>query len=435
MTVTYDPSHPAYYDQADLRKEMVRAFEICHGCRICFNLCQSFPTLFDAVDRRDGDVASMTFDEQDRVIHECYQCKLCYLKCPYVPPHEWSLDFPRLVMRANAVEHRISKRTYHDRVVDQFFGRTDLVGRLSSAGAPVVNAIAGKRGSLARRAMQATIGIASERLLPPYSKERFTTWFRRRTPPLLVDPPGLQGKVSVFPTCFIEYMDPAIGKDLCKVYERNRVDCSVPQGTRCCGAPWLHQGDVEAFEKAARRNVESLVVELRAGKDVVVAQPTCAYVLKQDYPRYVRTHEADDVAAHTYDASEYLAALHTGEGTELETRFDGEVPDRVTYHLSCHLQAQSIGVKARELLRLAGIDVDLVSRCSGIDGTWGYRAQNYEMSLKVAQRMKSEIEEAANSTVCGDCHLANGSILQETGLKPVHPMQLLARAYGIPEER
>ncbi len=444
MTTTYTPHDPAYLDESDLRVELGRVFDLCHGCRLCFNLCPSFPTMFAFVDARDGDVAAMTEAEQDQVVDQCYQCKLCYPKCPYVPPHEWRLDFPRLMMRANAVRHAKGRPT-KERVTDQVLGRTDLIGRVSTAAAPLVNALTGTPGSLARRLMEKTSGMASQRLLPPYARTRFSAWFARRgaegSPRSDADGRA-QGEVSVFPTCFIEYMEPAIGRDLVKVYERNNVACSLPPGTVCCGAPWLHQGNIKEFTKAATTNVVALAAEVRAGRDVVVAQPTCAYVVRKDYPLYLAgtplAEDAQLVAGHTSDPAEYLMALHRGEGTALDTVFPGResgaVPDHVTYHVACHLQAQHIGLKSRDLLKVAGVRTTLVQRCSGIDGTWGYRAGNYELARKVAAPMAKEIRAAGNDVVCGDCHLANGAIDQETGSRPLHPIQLIARAYGIPEE-
>jgi glycerol-3-phosphate dehydrogenase subunit C len=284
--------------------------------------------------------------------------------------------------------------------------------------------------------MEKTVGMAAQRVLPPYARQRFTTWFRKRkgTPAVL---PGPAPQASVFPTCFVEYMDPAIGRDLVRVYERNGIECSLLEGTKCCGAPWLHSGNLAEFEKAARRNVAALADEVRAGKDVIVAQPTCSYVVKRDYPLYVGGADAELVAEHTFDPAEYLMRVHRSDDRSLDLRFPGRdsgaVPDKVTYHVPCHLQAQNVGLKSRDLLKLAGITCDLVQRCSGIDGTWGYRADNYELARKVAAPMAREVRAAGNEVVCGDCTLANGAILQETGTKPVHPIQVLARAYAIPE--
>ena len=438
MTTTYDPADRQYLDDGDLRHELERVFDLCHGCRLCFNLCPSFPTLFDFVDRHDGDASALTVAEQDQVVDECYQCKLCYVKCPYVPPHEWALDFPRLMMRAHAVRHA-KGQGLKARLTDQFLGRTDLLGTVSTAMAPLVNAVTGTPGSLPRRLMEKTVGLAAERLLPPYARQRFTTWFARRAKP--AGAPA-QPEVSVFPTCFVEYMEPEIGKDIVRVFEHNGVGCAVPEGTRCCGAPWLHAGDVNAFTRAAERNVAALAGGVRAGRDVVVAQPTCAYVVRQDYPRVLAhsplAEDAALVAAHTSDPAEYLMARHRDGTHPLVTEFPGrergDVPDQVTYHVACHLQAQQVGLKSRDLLKVAGVKATLVQRCSGIDGTWGYRAEHYELARTVAKPLARDIESAGNELVCGDCHLANGAIEQETGRRPLHPMQVLARAYGLDEE-
>ncbi len=446
MSTAANPAGPGdrtYLDERDFRDELERVFDHCHGCRLCFNLCPSFPTLFELVDRHDGRVGQLSVAEQDRVVDECYQCKLCALKCPYVPPHEWALDFPRLMQRAQAVR-AANGRPLRDRIADQVLGRTDLVGAVSSAVAPVVNGVMRRTGSVARRMLERSTGVAAERLLPPYARQRFTSWFAGRargaSPRPEVDP--VQGEVAVFPTCFVEYMAPAIGKDLVGVLEHNRVVPSVPDGLRCCGAPWLHAGNLGEFERSATRNVAVLAESVRAGREIVVPQPTCAYVLRKDYPLHLadtgRGEDAALVAAHCVDPAEYLLALDRDEGTSLETDSpgvtSGEVPDRVTYHVACHLQAQQVGLKSRDVLKRVGIRVDLVQRCSGIDGTWGYRAANYELARKVAAPLVREIEQAGNAVVCGDCHLANSAIEQETGRHPVHPVQLLARAYGLPEE-
>ncbi|MDE3204569.1 MAG: 4Fe-4S dicluster domain-containing protein [Acidobacteriota bacterium] len=428
MTTTYDPSHPAYYDEKDLRGELERVYDLCHGCRLCLSLCPSFPTMFNLIDARDGDVAAMTPAEQDQVVDECYQCKLCYVKCPYIPPHEWELDFPRLMLRAAAAR----PKTLKDRVTTQALARTDQTGKLASAVAPLANKALGQPGSPARRLMDRLVGIASERILPPYARVRFSTWFKKRPTPRLGR--SEQGRVAVFPTCLVEYQNPAIGQDLVKVYERNGVSCSLAEGAGCCGAPWLHSGEFDAFKKQAAKNVARLAEEVRAGRDIVVPQPTCGYVLKRDYPEYLKTPDAELVGSHTYDAAEYLWRLHKGESTSLDTDFNGEVPATTAYHVPCHLQAQNIGLRSRDLMKLTGTKVTAVQKCSGIDGTWGLRSENFELSRRVAQPLKDGLEKAAAEVVTGDCQLANGAIVLETGVVPVHPLQFMARAYGIAPE-
>ncbi len=436
MTTTYDPRDPAYYDAGDLRGELTRVYDLCHGCRLCLSLCPSFPTMFNLIDARDGDVAALTPAEQDQVVDECYQCKLCYVKCPYIPPHEWELDFPRLMLRAEAVQRR-NGASLRSRITDQALGRTDLVGRIGTATAGLTNAAIGTPGSALRRVMDRTVGIAAERVLPPFTRTRFSTWFehrRGRGPEHRRLGRPEQARAAIFPTCLVEYQAPEIGHDLVKVYERNGVSCSLTEGAGCCGAPFLHSGDFDAFERAAAKNLPGLADAVRSGRDIVVPQPTCGYVLKRDYPAYLDSDDARLVGAHTYDASEYLWRLHKGAGTELDTTFDGDVPETTTYHVPCHLQAQNIGLRSRDLLKLTGTKVTLANKCSGIDGMWGLRSDNYELARKVAQPLKAAIDKSDAEVIAGDCHLANGAINQETGRVVRHPLQQLARAYGIPEE-
>jgi glycerol-3-phosphate dehydrogenase subunit C len=436
VTTTYDPFHPKYFDEADCREEMNRVFDLCHGCRLCFKFCTSFPTLFEYVDRHDDqDSAKMTAAQQDQVVDECFQCKLCYINCPYIPEqHEWNLDFPRLMMRADQIRVRNKEISTKARIQNQALGRTDLLGKVNTAISPVANKAIGTPGSLSRRMMEKTVGIASERLLPPYARQRFSTWFKKRATKQQRTVDQKQGEVALFPTCIVEYQAPQVGKDVVRVYERNGVEVELPDGWVCCGAPWLHAGDVDHFVKSARKNIKVLADQVREGRDIVVPQPTCGLTLKNDYNDYVGGPDAELVAEHTYDAAEYLMKVHKGEGSALDTEFGEDVPESLTYHAPCHMRMQQIGFKSRDLLKLTGTKIQLVAECSAIDGTWGYREQNYDKSRAVAKKMAKAIDAAGNETVAGDCHLANGGILQETGKQPVHPISLVARAYGIPEE-
>ncbi len=443
MTTTYDPFHPRYFVEEDLREELVRVYDLCHGCRLCFKYCTSFPTMFEAIDRHDDqDSAKMTVAEQDQVVDECFNCKLCYVNCPYIPGQsEWNLDFPRLMLRAKAVLHRNGHKTTAQKITDQALGRTDLVGRAATTAAPLVNRALAEPGSRARQLLSKATGIASERVLAPFARERFTTWFRRRVPTV---GPTDQGTVTVFPTCLVEYQAPQVGKDLVRVFERNGVTCELAEGVSCCGAPFLHEGDVETFRTQARKNVAALARAIRAavarGDDgtIVVPQPTCGYVLRKDYVDYVGGADAELVATHTVDAAEHLWTLHKGDGTTLDTDFAGDVPDTITYHAPCHLRAQNIGLKSRDVMKLTGAKIAVVAECSGIDGTWGLREENYDRARGVARKMAkaiaTQVDKDASTVIAGDCHLANGGIEDEVGQAPVHPLSVLARAYGIAEE-
>ncbi len=444
MTTTYDPFHPNYLVESDLREELTRVYDLCHGCRLCFKFCDSFPTLFAYIDEHDDqDAARMTPAQQDQVVDECFQCKLCYINCPYIPGQsEWELDFPRLMMRAEQVLYRTRSASLTTRLTDKALASTDLSGRVGSALAPLANRAIRSPLSPPRKVMEKLTGIAAERILPPFQRVRFSTWFRTRTPKIAGT--RRQQVAAVFPTCLVEYQDTRVGKDLVGVYERNGVECRLPEGQVCCGAPMLHQGDVEGFRANATKNIAALSAFLRRarshGEDVtvVVPQPTCGYVLKNDYVDYVGGPDAELVAEHTKDAAEFLIDIHRAEkadgGTGLDTDFTGPVPETTTYHAPCHLRAQNIGLRSRDLIKLTGTKITLVAECSAIDGTWGLRAENIEMSRRVAAKMAADITKADSEAVAGDCSLANGGIRLETDADPVHPLSLVARAYAIPED-
>ncbi len=444
MTTTYDPFHPKYFDETDLRTEMDRVYDLCHGCRLCFKYCSSFPTLFAAIDQHDDqDSAKMTVAEQDQVVDECFQCKLCYVNCPYIPgQHEWALDFPRLMMRAEQVLHRTRKTPIRHKLTDKALGKTDLVGKLGSALAPLANATLSTPNSKMRAVVEKVTGVAQERVLPPFARQRFSTWFRARGTVAIDN--RRPSVAAVFPTCLVEYQDTQVGKDLVRVYERNGIECRLPDGQVCCGAPLLHQGDVEGFRVNARKNITLMAKMLRHARGngeelaIVVPQPTCGYLLKKDYLDYVGGPDADLVAAHTYDASEYLMKLHREDkaagGEGLDVHFEGDVPETTTYHAPCHLRAQNMGLRSRDLMKLTGTKITVVAECSGIDGTWGLRAENFDLARKAATKMAADINRADSEAVAGDCSLANGGIVLETGTNPQHPLSLMARAYGIPRD-
>ncbi len=421
----YNPLAPDYLDPDAVRTERDRTFQICSDCRVCVKLCPSFKSLFQMIDaHEDGahDVKVLTDAEHERVVDECYQCKLCYVICPYTPEQqqEWVIDFPRLMTRSLALQHEQGKVGMNAKLL----ARTDLQGKAATALAPVVNAM--NTTKPVRFVMEKVTGISRERLLPTFAKVRFSKWFSRRRP---AAQPATRGTVALFPTCLVEYQDPEIGKALVGVYERNGIACDLPDGQICCGMPWLDAGDTTKFRVHAAHNVARLAPAVRAGHDVVVPQPTCAYVLKNEYPDFLGTEDARLVAEHTFDSSEYLMARHREE--PLDQDFGGHTYETITWQAACHYRAQQIGPKSKQLMELTGAKVTMVERCSAIDGTWGLRAENVEMSRQVAKPLMDRVRESADELVVGDCHLANTAIKEMTAKTPSHPMQVIAEAYGI----
>lgn len=432
MTTTYDPHDPAYLDEADVRGELTRAFSICTGCRACAERCPAFPTLFELLDRlREPDPGLLTPAEQDAVVDACFQCGRCVTACPYTPDvHEWRLDVAALMTRAKAMRHANGLLPIKHRVATAAMARPGRVGHGTVgrrlAGAPP--------GSTARRALAAVTGVSPVRLLPTPARQRFTTWFDGRADSIS----NPTRTVTVFPTCLVEHHDPAIGRDLVRVYERNGFECRVTTAG-CCGAPWLHAGDQARFRRIAERNAAVLASE--ADGDIVVAQPTCAKVLADDAVRHVGDSsraDAEQVAARVRGVAEHLVLVHRGDGPGLDTSFTGEVAPRVVYHVACHARSGDTEPPGAELVRITGATVELVEQCSGMGGAWGLRAGNEAASSAIADRLGVEIECAdgrdATTVVVGECAVANTAMTERTGRVPLHPVRLLARAYGLPAE-
>ncbi|MBP9114925.1 MAG: Fe-S oxidoreductase [Acidimicrobiia bacterium] len=421
-TSLYDPLDDLYFDKADLKKELDQTFHQCADCRLCIKYCYSFKSLFQMVDEiHEGDSSAITQKENDRIVNECFQCKLCYTNCPYNPETdtEWNIDFPRLMLRALSIMNQDGKTTRSAKLL----AKTDMQGKLVTKVAPIFN----KTNEIkpVRVIIEKATGISKERLLPTFTFTKFSSWFKKRTSNITNK---RDVKVALFPTCLVEYQNPDIGKAVVGVYEKNGIECTLPKGQVCCGMPHLDAGDTKSFTKNAKKNVEILSKAIDEGYDIVVPQPTCGYVLKKDYIDYLGSKDAQKVADNTYDVSEYLMKQH--KISPLNKDFDGQTFDTITWHQPCHYGAQNMGPQSSLLMKLTGAKVEMTTRCSAIDGTWGLRKENVSMARKIAKPLMDFVNKKESNLVAGDCNLANTAIEEGTGRLPVHPIQVLNAAYG-----
>jgi Fe-S oxidoreductase len=420
----FDLTDPRFFDPDAVEAELRRVTSLCESCRRCHRLCPSFDSLLDeAVDRNDGDVSRITTADYRKIVDLCWQCKLCYNHCPYTPPHSWAIDFPRLMLRAKAARAKAEGVTLRDRAL----GDADLTGTVGSALAPVSNWA--NSFPPHRRLLAATLGIDPVRRLPAFHRRTFASWMAARG----TRRPSGAHRVTLFYSCSINYNDPQTGRDVVSVLERN--DCAVKCPDQvCCGMPFLDGGDVGGATRNARRNIATLRSAAGRGEKIVVPQPTCSYVLKKEYPLLVPGDDARAVAAATVDVFEYLASRRAD--ATLDLGFTGRAPGRVAYQMPCHLRAQNMGSKTRDVLEaIPGTSVTLVERCTAMDGTWGMKKEFFAVSLKYARRAVAEMEEAKPDVHATDCSLSALQIEEASGRKPAHPIALLREAYGIPEER
>jgi glycerol-3-phosphate dehydrogenase subunit C len=426
----FDPNDPRYWDERDLEGELHRVFEVCHSCRMCVNFCGSFPDLFARVDRdieRGAEGAERLTDADfASVVDLCWQCKLCYIECPYTPDqgHAWMLDFPRLAMRAKA--HRARRRgvTLQDRALGE---PGKLGAAMAGPLAPLTNFVNEHR--LLRKVNEKVLGISSEFPLPPFASQSFEAWMKKRKP---LEGAGAAGSVAIFATCTGDYNFPRIAKATVQVLEKNGFSVVRPPQA-CCGMPNLDGGDIEAAKEKARYNVAQLLPLVEKGMVVVAPGPTCSYTMKKEWPELLGTAEAKKVAASTFDVMEMLEKLRREK--KLVREFTQPL-GKVAYHAACHLRAQKIGTPGARILGLVpDTEVEVVEKCSAVDGTWGMKAQYYEMGRKYAQKLVRGIENAEPALVVTDCPLSALRISKENAREAIHPAEALARAYGFPAER
>ena len=427
---------PDYTDRAKTEAEMQRVFDICQGCRRCFNLCDSFPRLFDLIDASPtGEIDGVARADYRKIVDACTLCDMCYMtKCPYVPPHEYNLDFPHLMLRYRAVElqeGRVSRR--HRQLTN-----TDRNGKLGGAVAPLANWASNRNNRLPRSLMEKAVGIDRRAALPAYRGRSFMRRARKAAP---VDSsaPAAGRKAVLYATCFVNFNNPSIGEATRAVLARNGVDTAVAY-PRCCAMPQLEQGDLAAVATSARKVATALSPWIDKGYDIIALVPSCALMLKFEWPLIL----PDDIAVRklasaTFDVSEYLVDIARKEGLA-----PGMTPleGGVTVHLACHARAQNMGQKAAEMLRLLpDTKVSVIERCSGHGGSWGVLNENFETAVKVGKPVARQALRNATRFVASECPLAGMHIAQELEIeagtealpqRQLHPIELVARAYGIP---
>ena len=426
-----DWRNPSFYDEAALDKELERVFDICHGCRRCFSLCNSFPTLFDAIDASaTGELDGVDKKAYGDVVDHCYLCDMCYMtKCPYVPPHPWNLDFPHLMLRAKAVKAKKGEVRLRDKILSS----TDVVG--SIAGIPVVsqavNAV--NKTETGRKLLDAALGVAVDAPVPEYHSDTA----RKRLAGRELAAPAVptaetRGKVVLFTTCYGSRNEPDLNVDLVEVFEHNGIPVKIVSQEKCCGMPKLELGDLEAVARHKETNIPALKQAIDEGYDIVAPIPSCVLMFKQELPlMFPEDAAVQAVKARIFDPFEYLMLRH--KAGLLRTDFSGEL-GKVSYHVPCHLRVQNIGLKTRDVLQLVpGTTIDVIERCSGHNGTYAVKKEFRPASVKIGKPVMNRVAKADPDHYASDCPMAGHQI--ETGLpqpkEPTHPLKLLRQAYGI----
>jgi len=431
-----DWQNPDFYDEAKLDAEMRRVFDICHGCRRCFNLCDSFPRLFDLVDSSsNGELDTVDSKGFKQVIDACTLCDMCFMtKCPYVPPHEFNLDFPHLMLRYRAVEAKQGKVG----TAELQLAKTDRNGKLARFLAPLANWATDRTHEFARGIVEKLTGLDKRASLPKYHTKTFEDISNENAPAINRDAPAYGRKAVIYATCFANYNEPQLGLSARAVLAKNGVETQIVY-PHCCGMPMLEQGNIAEVAKGAKLTATAMRPWIDQGYAVIALVPSCALMLKFEWPLILPGDpDIKLLSKVTFDLSEYVVDIARKEG--LAPGLKPVAGDGIALHISCHSRAQNIGQKAREMLKLIpDANLQVIERCSGHGGSWGYRHANFDTAMKVGAPAARQAAASGKAVVTSECplagmHIAQGMERQGSGEKPRlvgHPIEIMAEAYGI----
>ena len=428
-----DFEHPNFLNPEKLDAEMRRVFDICHGCRRCFNLCESFPKLFDMIDESENeDVESLSSDQFEPVVDACTLCDMCFMtKCPYVPPHEFDLDFPHLMLRYRAAQKKLNKLPSVPAQLAQIDRNAKIGVMLSS----LINWVSNIKNNFFRKILEFVAGIDMRVKLPVYNSETFTNYFKKNKYPINSDAPSKNRKVVIYSTCFVNFNKKNTGVAALKVLKKNGVEVQEAY-PGCCGMPFLEQADLPKVVEQAKKVSKDLLEWVEKGYQIITLTASCGLMLKFEWPLLLSNNEnIKKLSKSVSDIDEYIVDIAQNEGLAEGLQ---EIDGGVTVHNACHARAQNMGIKARDMLKfIPNIKMDVVERCAGHGGTFGVMKGTYDLAVKVGRPTARQIKNKNNKYMASDCPLAGKHLKQletDTNIandEALHPIELMAKSYKL----
>ncbi len=428
-----DFEHPNFLNPEKLDAEMRRVFDICHGCRRCFNLCESFPKLFEMIDESENeDVESISSDQFEPVVDACTLCDMCFMtKCPYVPPHEFDLDFPHLMLRYRAAQKKLNKLPFVPAQLAQIDRNAKIGVMLSS----LINWVSNIKNNFFRKILEFVAGIDMRVKLPVYNSETFTNYFKKNNYPINSDAPSKNRKVVIYSTCFVNFNKKNTGVAALKVLKKNGVEVQEAY-PGCCGMPFLEQADLPKVAEQAKKVSKDLLEWVEKGYQIITLTASCGLMLKFEWPLLLSNNEdIKRLSKSVSDIDEYIVDIAQNEGLAEGLQ---EIDGGVTVHNACHARAQNMGIKARDMLKfIPNIKMDVVERCAGHGGTFGVMKETHDLAVKVGKPTARQIKNKNNKYMASDCPLAGKHLKQletDTNIvndEALHPIELMAKSYRL----
>ena len=381
-------NHPDFIDEKKLDEEMRRVFDICHGCRRCFNLCDSFPKLFDMIDTsKNEDVESLSSNQFAPVVDACTLCDMCFMtKCPYVPPHEFNLDFPHLMLRYRTVQKKKNKLLK----IPAQLAEMDRNAKIGIMFSIIINWASNIKNKFLRKVLELLFGIDRGVNLPKYNSETFTKYFKRNNKNISTPNLKKNRKAVIYSTCFVNFNKKNTGIAALKVLKKNGIEVQEAY-PGCCGMPFLEQADLPKVVNQAKEVSKVLLRWIDKGYEVITLTASCGLMLKFEWPLLLpENNDIKKLSKNVKDIDEYIVDISNKEGLVEGLK---EIDGGVTVHHACHARAQNMGNKARDMLKLIpNIKIDVVERCAGHGGTFGIMKQTHNLALKVGKPTAGQIK-------------------------------------------
>lgn len=355
----------------------------------------------------------------DHAVDYCSACGVCSRVCP----HGIQIAEMNLVAKARLADQRGPS------LRNRILGRSELVGRLGSLFAPLSDLPI--QNKLLRRLAEWTLGVSRDAAFPRFARQSFRAWFRGRgaaaTPPAAAMP-----KVVYFHGCSTNYYEPRVGQAAVAVLRHLGCEVVIAE-QNCCGLPLQSNGEFDAARRYARANIAKLAPYVREGYLIVGTSTSCTLTFKHEYHAVLGVAGADHdlVSGATYDFFEFLQRLEAAG--QLKTDFRPVTRAALVYHAPCQFRTHGVGKPAADLLRLVpGVQVaETQAECCGVAGTYGLKAEKYQIAVDVGRGLFREIRDSGAPTIACDSETCRWWLAQHTGLPAVHPVEVLAEAYGL----
>jgi FAD/FMN-containing dehydrogenase/Fe-S oxidoreductase len=431
------PTHIDFSEYGDTPAQgFDRAVEQCNGAGVCRKettgtMCPSFMATREEEHSTRGRAnalraalsgilppEALTSERMYEVMDLCVECKSCKAECPSaVDMAKIKFEFLARYYEANGIPLRV-----------RLFGAVPAISRIASGPwAPLINVV--MRNQLVRNIMEKILGISSQRVMPPFASQPFTSWFKKHKP---MENSPTRGKIVLFNDTWNTYNSPEVSISATELFEAAGFEVILP-GHKCCGRPYISKGLVKQARKAARDTVDRLYPFAEKGLPIVGLEPSCLLSMRDEY-HYLLPGDSkvQVVSDHCYTFEEFISKLSAED--QLSLPFTCE-QRHLLLHGHCQQKALVGTVPSKQALTLPdGYEVDEIdSSCCGMAGAFGYEAEHFDISMKMGERrLFPEIREADDEAII----VASGTscrhqIEDGTGKKALHPAQVLHQAIDV----